>query len=246
MTNWPDVTILICTYNRPAEIVRTVEALRANLTYSGTLHWLICDDSSPAGYVSKLKKSKLFKDIGAEFVTTEQNSGWGSNVNNGLSHVATDYIFFTEDDKELHAPLDLDVLIALMETKPDIGMVRVKGTNGTPVITHHFEADISDWLPDFQHGYGVPGKLTYLQLDSGSPTLWLYSHGMHLKHKRFHEFYGLYPEGWKLARTEEGYAHIVKERMRLDGAPAITILPEWIVEQTEDFGQSYQGSEFDK
>lgn len=243
---WPDVTVLICTYNRPNEIVRTIEALRANLSYAGDLKWLICDDSSPDGYVTKLKKLKLFKESRAEFVSTAENSGWAANVNNGLAHVTTPYIFFLEDDKELHAPLDLSVGVALMETKPDIGMVRYKGTAGDHVVFHQFEANIGKWLPEFRHGYGVPGNLTYLQLDSGSPSLWLYSNGMHLKHHRFHEFYGDYPTGLKLGETEERYAHVVKNGMKQPGAPAITILPEFVADQTEDFGKSYQHTEADR
>jgi glycosyltransferase involved in cell wall biosynthesis len=243
---WPDVTILICTFNRPVEIVRTVEALKTNLSYSGALHWLVCDDSSPSGYVAKLKKSKLFKDLGVEFVSTDGNSGWAANVNNGLAHVGTDYVLFLEDDKELHAPLNLDVMVALMEVHNDIGLVRIKGTAGDHVVLHQFEADISAWMPEFRHGYGVQGNLTYLQLDSGSPSLWLYSNGMHLKHRRFHQFYGLYPTGLRLGATEEAMAHIVKNGMKQPGAPAIVILPEWVADQTEDFGQSFKDTEFDR
>lgn len=246
MTNWPEVTILICTYNRPVEIARTVSALTDRLAYSGVLRWLVCDDSSPAGYTSKLKKSKLFKDLGAEFVTTEENSGWAANVNNGLAHVATDYIFFLEDDKELHTVLDLDLGVALLEAKPNVGMLRYKGTAGDHVVMHQFEADISAYLPEFRHGYGVQGNLTYLQLDSGSPSLWLYSNGMHLKHRRFHDFYGPYLTGLKLGATEESYAHIVKNGMKEPGAPGIAILPEWIADQTEDFGTSYQHTKADR
>lgn len=242
----PAVTIGIITYNRLDEIVRTVETLRENLSYSGELRWLIADDSSPSPYVSRLKKLKLFRDIGAKFITTESNGGWGKNANNLLAHVDTDYLFQLEDDKLLHVPTNLDVGVSLLETKDNVGMLRYKGTAGDHVVMHQFEADIAAYLPDFRHGYGLPGKLTYLQLDSGSPSLWLYSNGMHLKHKRFHTFYGLYPEGLKLGATEESYAHIVKNGMKQPGAPGVAILPEYVVEQTEDFGQSWQGTEADK
>jgi len=243
---WPEVTVLVCTYNRVKELTETLQLLAERLDYPN-LKWLICDDASPDGYVTKLKKLPIVKKLEAKVVSTDQNSGWGANVNNGLVHVTTDYIFFTEDDKRIGRDLDLRLGIALMETKPDVGMVRYKGTAGSHTVFHQFQTDVRGVIPDYQDGsYGLPGYMTYLQLDSGSPTLHLYSHGPHLKHRRFHEFYGAYPEGLKLGQTEENFAHIVKEGMKHPGAPGVTILPDWVVPYFEDFGQSYQGSEWDK
>lgn len=245
MAVWPDVTIGVITYNRPGEIVRAIDAFEANISYSGKLRWLIADDSTPdTDYLPFLKRT--FKRLKPKIITTAQNGGWGVNANNLLANITTDYLIQFEDDKELHTPLNLDIGIALLETKPNVGLLRYKGTAGDHVVMHQFEANISEWLPEFRHGYGVLGNLTYLQLDSGSPSLWLYSHGMHLKHRRFHEFYGLYPEGLKLGQTEEAYAHIVKNGMKQPGAPGIAILPEWIADQTEDFGQSWQFTEADR
>lgn len=241
---WPTVTIQICTYDRYDDIKRTVEALADNLTYPN-LEWLICDDSSPSIYLSRLKRLKLFRDLNAQFISTETNSGWGSNVNHGLVHIQTPYVFFCEDDYLLEHTLDLRVGVAVMEAKPIIGMLRYRGTAGDTVVYHQQEADIRPWLPDYHCGGGVIGKETYLLLDGGSPTLWLYSNGPHLKHCRFHQFYGLYPEGLKLGQTEEHYCHVVKEGMKRDGAPCIAILPEWIRMWWSHIGTSYQGTEFD-
>jgi hypothetical protein len=133
-----------------------------------------------------------------------------------------------------------------METKPDIGMVRYRGTAGDHLIYHQFEADIKEYYNDYQMGVGLPGKLSYLQLDSGSPSLYIYSHGAHLKHIRFHKHYGLYPEGLLLGQTEEAYAHTVKDLMKAAGAPAIVIFPEYIPMWFDHIGQSYQLTDHDK
>lgn len=245
---WPEVTIGIITFSRPNEIVETVETLRDNLRYpEDKLHWLISDDASPGGYLAKLKKIKLFKEINAEFIDTGINSGWGANANNLLAHVTTPYLLQTEDDKRLWKPLDLMVGVALLETKLDIGYVRYRATAGEHTVFHQMETDITAYLPDYQDGaVGLPGKLSYLQIDSNSPSLYLYTHGPHLKHRRFHDWYGKYPEGLKLAATEESYCHTVKAKMKEYGAPALTILPEWILPYFEDYGQSFQGSTWDK
>jgi glycosyltransferase involved in cell wall biosynthesis len=247
-SRFPEVTVLICTYNRPDEIQVTVEALRSDLLYPrDKLHWLVADDSSPKGYLTKLKKSPAFDGLNAQFVVTDKNSGWGANVNNGLHAVQTPYVFFLEDDYVLSKSLDLRVGIALLETKPDIGMLRYRGTAGAHTIFHQFEANVAAWLPDYQDGVGLPGKLTYLQLDSGSPTLNLYSHGPHLKRNPgFHAFYGLYPEGLKLGETVEAYAHTVKDGMKQPGAPALVILPKWVAMAFDHIGKSWKDSEWDK
>lgn len=133
-----------------------------------------------------------------------------------------------------------------MLAMPYIGMFRYRGTAGTHLVLHQMEVDISAYIPDYQDGVGLAGKLTYCLIDQGSPSLYIYSHGPHLKRKSFHQFYGAYPEGLKLGPTEEAMAHQVKERMPLAGAPPIGILPAWIANYWDDIGQSYQGSEFDK
>jgi len=244
MANWPEVTVQICTYNRYDDIRKTVEALVENLTYPN-LKWVICDDNSPGTYISRLKRLKLFKDLNAKFISTLQNGGWGVNVNNGLRNIPSPYVFFCEDDYVLEHPLDLRFGVAIMETKPHIGMMRYRGTAGDTVVFHQQEADIRPWLPDYHMGGGVIGRETYLLLDGGSPSLWLYSNGPHLKRRSFHDFYGYYSEGLKLGQTEEHFCHVVKEKMKIPDAPCIAILPDWIRMWWAHIGTSYQGTEFD-
>jgi glycosyltransferase involved in cell wall biosynthesis len=244
--NWPPVTVLICTYNRVDEIQSTLLSLADNLCYPD-LRWLVTDDSSPNGYAAMLRKLKLFRELKVEVVSTPERGGWGKNVNTGLWHVRTEYVYFQEDDYLLEKPLDLRVGVALLETRPNIGLLRYRGIAGEHVVIHQFESDISAYLPDHQDGVGLPGRLSYWQLDSGSPALYLYSHGPHLKRPAFHLFHGFYPEGLPLGETEEKYAHRVKDRMKSDWqhAPAIAILPDWVHMWYNHIGQSYQHGELD-
>lgn len=243
---WPLVTVLVCTYNRVSELTRTLEALKENLVYpADRLKYLICDDATP-GYLAKLKTRAIWKELKPKLVTTEQNSGWGQNVNNGLSHVDTDLTFFIEDDYEARTAINLSLGVAILLEKPHIGMIRYRGTAGDHLVYHQFEADISKYYPDYQDGVGLPGKATYLQIDSGSPSLYIYSHGAHLKRRSFHQFYGLYPTGLKLGQTEEMYAHVVKDGMKLPGAPGIACLPAYIPMWFDHIGTSYQHTEADK
>lgn len=248
MTTLPPVTIGIITYNRIEALSHTLNALSEHLHYDGELRIIISDDCSPGDYAADCGKfmALTFRGSQQRFISTRQNGGWGRNANNLLVQCETDYLFMLEDDYVLKRDLDLNNAVALMGMQPHVGMVRFRGTAGMHVIYHQFEADIQAWNPHYAEGGGVPGKLTYLQLDGGSPDLWLYSNGPHLKRRMFHSFYGLYPEGLKLGETEETYAHQVKDRMMLPGAPGIAIQPEWITLWWDHIGISYQHTELDK
>jgi glycosyltransferase involved in cell wall biosynthesis len=245
--NWPEVTVLIVTYDRLKVIERVLFALLKHLHYPREkLRWIIADDSSPDDYVERLSGLKVCQLIQPRFSVTERNSGFGVNVNLGLRAVETEYCLFIEDDKLLEHDLDLRQGVALLETRQNIGMLRYRGTGGEPLIFHLFESDISHYMPDYQDGVGLSGRLNYLQLDSGSHALYLYTNGPHLKRRSFHEFYGYYPEGYRLGETEEKMAHQVKDLMLAVGAPAIAILPEWVKMWWTDIGESRQHTELDR
>jgi glycosyltransferase involved in cell wall biosynthesis len=244
--DWPEITILLCTFERQDELQRTIDALREHLTYpADRLKWIICDDSSPSNFAGRLAKRAAYHDLNIKVVKTDKNSGWGVNVNNGLAHVETDLTFFIEDDYVLTQPLDLRIGVALLMEKPFIGMLRYRGTAGEHIVLHQMEAHIENWLPEYRDGIGLLGRLQYCLLDSGSPALCIYSHGAHLKRQAFHEFYGLYPEGLRLGATEEAYAHNVKNKMKEPNSPPIAILPGWIINYFDHIGQSRQYTELD-
>ena len=87
------------------------------------------------------------------------------------------------------------------------------------------------------------GKIHFLRLRHDSPSLNVYSNRPHLKHKRFHQFYGLYPEGLKLGETETHFAHRVKDKLR-DG-PWIVALSSGVENSFRHIGVSRQGTELD-
>lgn len=248
MFEWPQVDVIIVTYKRYEEIQRTVSSLVENLHYPN-LRWLIADDATPGNYVPRLKKLKLFKDINAEFVPADNNLGWGGNVNRALRYSTAPIIYQQEDDYELMRPIDLRLGVALLLEKANVlAMLRYRGTAGDHVIFHQFQADMTPYIPDWREVMGHPGGLTYLQLDGHSPSAYLYSNGAQLKTRRFHEFYGEYPEGKRLGDTEETMAVRVKSMMQTDAnnAPGIALLPEFVPMVYDHFGASFQHTPEDK
>ena len=250
---WPVVTVVICTYDRPKEIRRTIDSLVTHLDYPN-LRWHIADDGSPANYAFDVMHY-LISDFGydADLVTgtVTQRMGWGVNVNTALRDVKSEYIFFTEDDYVLLKPLDLRPHVALMELRHNIGMVRY-GIAGHGLLAAVRETDVSEWLPNYQEnggkdGYSGQGKLCFLEISLtqsvGPFGFYKYSNRPHLKHRRFHEHYGYHPEGVGLAATEDGMNHLIK-----DGAPGPEIVcpAGWINWHFNHIGVSRQGSDADK
>lgn len=242
----PTVTAVIITYNRPKEIRRTLSGLWENLYYNGAFRFLIADDHTPGNYLSELEKwfrGNIPGEI--ETLSTPANAGWGANANYALAHVKDDIVLFLEDDYVLKSPIDITPYAALLMAHEGIGLVRLDGIGGHKIVAHVNETDISDYAPDYRQGMGLQGKLNYFLADRTSRETWLYSNRPHLKHRRFHGFYGEYPQGLKLGATEEYFAHKVKDNMSLPAAPAIAI-PLDATGWWDHIGVSYQHSELDR
>lgn len=246
MKQLPPITVMIITYNRRTELNQTLKALYNYLYYDGLMRYLIADDCTGGTYQKDVLRDVGLARMGDEttFISTPHNSGWAGNFNHAYSQVKDDFVLLIEDDYVLTRDIDISPLVALMLAHTGIGLVRLDGIAGHKAVCHVAETDISDYMPHYRQGIGLPGKLNYFLMDNSSRELWLYSNRPHIKHRRFHEFYGLYPEGLKLGATEESMAHIVKDKMTLEGAPAIAV-PFDANSYFDHIGKSYQWSEFD-
>lgn len=241
MSNWPAVTIQICTFERPDEIKKTIMALRNHLVYPN-LHWMICDDHSSINYLRYLEKEFNY----AQIVRTDKRSGWGVNVNEGLARVKSRYVFFCEDDYVLYRMIDLRVGVALMETEKKVGLIRYDGVSGHRFIASLDETDISEKYPDYREGCALSGKTWYWRILSQSGEAYVYSNRPHLKAARFHKYYGNYPQNKKLGETETEFAIRVKSKLDDYDAPQIVTPVDFVVRYWEHIGVSRQLTPDDK
>lgn len=258
-SKWPEVTVMVCTYDRPKEIRRTLESLFNNLRYpADKIRWHIADDGTDVGEYEYMLDVPYIHDIidwasrkYGRYITSATRTprkGWGANVNTALKAITTDYVYFTEDDYLLQRPLDLRAYVALIDVVPTIGMVRfgLAGHDGLGCYLH--EADVSGWLPDFCENAANPnpGKMNYWEIErsvsAGGVAFYKYSNRPHLKHRRFHDTYGFYPEDRPLALTEEGMNHQIAH---IPIGPAIVCPADWVVWHYEHIGVSRQGTEAD-
>jgi len=243
--SYPDVTVLIVTYDRPLELRRTLAALRDRLCYEGTIHWHIADDGSPAiedalplearsaqsgkiDYISSLRVD--FPQVPFSY-TICNRGGWGRNVNMAIRFITQGdpdaLIFLCEDDYVLRRNLDLCSGVALLLAEESLGAVRYDGIEG-----HALDLELREVSTD-------RGRQNYLRILKASPMLNVYSNRPHLTHRRFREAYGPYAEGLSLGRTEENYAHRVKDEV---SGPDVAVLPTGIVCSFDHIGVSRQGT----
>jgi len=221
----PLVDVVFITWNRPRVMVRTWAALKERLIYPN-LRWVVADDHSPDGVFEEIRDT-LQPDI---IFRTKRRSGWGVNVNSALKRLDSDFVFQTEDDKLLTEPIDLTPGVKVLTNCPEFGLVRYWALAGHSLYAHLRELRIGGERFQVWH------------LLKNSPFLYVYSNGPHLKHRRFHERYRLYPEGYKLGVTEEAFAHTFIDDKE---GPGIIAFPEFVRGRFRDIGKSWQLTEFD-
>ena len=239
---FPIVSVLIVTYDRPREIRLTIEALRRHIKYpKDNLRYHIADDGTGENYVYKAQQD--FKDLNITATITDRK-GFGANVNKGLRHCwgISDYVLFNEDDRPPIKTYDLEKAVALLMSEKDcnkpegapprgkLGVFRLGGVASHWLTLQSREADT------------VLGKLNYLHILKSSPFLNCYSNQAFMSHRRFFDYYGLYPEGASLAATETTYANTFKHKK---GGPWICILTDGIDTAQDHIGASRQGSKED-
>lgn len=250
MLNLPEISIGILTYSRFEEIQQVVASLRANIIYpQEKIQWLIADDCSPDNYLERLRGCEVFNGLNVRFISTPRNSGWGASANNLLEHVETELLYVSEDDYVLSFKLDMRVGVGILETCPDVGLLRYGGTSGDMLYSYHqHEANVSEYVKEniYAADY-VEGKATYLLIDVESPSLYVYSGRPQLGKLSWYYKVGLFPEGLSLGRGEDASCHKVKDYIRsTPDAQQIAILPDFInMKYRHIGGNSWQNSAHD-
>ena len=222
---WPDVAVMVVTYDRPSEIRRVIKALDKHLQYDGKLVWYLADDGSPGHYVLDIQRD--FPKLHFQASITKR-LGWGANVNRCMQKIGEKHIFLCEDDYVALYPLDLNKGVALLDSKANIGLVRYDGLAG-----HRLNLA----LEEIETRLGV---LQYLEiLKKSSRGLNVYSNRPHLKSRKFHRAYSHYPMEKSLGETESAFAHRVKDILT---GPRLVALETGIVRAFDHIGKSRQNT----
>lgn len=190
-------------YNRPNTIRITVEKLLTNLKYDGRIHILVSED----GDIGKTEEALAeYDQYGVVTVISGAGRGLGVNLNTILSIARGrkfEFIMNMDDDHWLEKPLDITPHVKHLMEDEEAGWIRFYG------IGHH------NYVGDLR------GRYWYVRWNS--PELYIPSFRPHLKHIRFHDHFGNYPEGLKLGATEEGFCHKCRDIAREKGGPKVLV-----------------------
>lgn len=188
--NWPDICILLLTYDRLDYAQRTLNAL-GNLQYSGRLTLHVADDGSPEGYVQRLLPTwpaLVGTEISCVSQTNSERGGYGRNYNLALQkvHPAYEIVLPLEDDWELQRQLDLDPLVrALRES--EVGCIRMGYVGYTQPLSGEFR---------------YVAEHHYLLLDAASLEPHVWAGHPRLETREWQRAVGPWPEGLDPGSTE--------------------------------------------
>lgn len=182
----PPIVIIVLTFQRTEYALKTIESAIKHLKYPD-LRWYVSDDGSkPEHYQSVMEMLKGQNVIGSH----SEKLGYGGGANKAwhIAHEHADLTLFLEDDWNLERELDLTHYAKLLMDYRDIGMVRMGYLN----------------LNMKGQCIGRDGHLYWL-LDRNADSYVFTGHPS-LRHRRYREAYGPYPEGLNPGNTELAYA----------------------------------------
>lgn len=253
MPNYPTIAIGIITYNRFPQLLKVLDSVHTFAVYpKDKIKWVLADDGSPDNYVEKV--CDLY-----HFDTVIVNNRGGMPVNWNSMHAAcselAEYTLALQDDFLFTIPVDLRLAVRLLEARPEYGMVRyhkLTGHIGLPMVVK--EQDMSKHFPQASFGKYeyAPQMLPFVELMApfdGSNTYSPYSGGVHLRHKRFTQMYGPYPEKTGFSSAEMEYFTRVNGRLRTDlnSASRVAMFPAFFESRFQDISPfTYRGTAIEK
>jgi len=195
--SWPTLAVIIPTYNRLEILHQCLNMLIANLNYSGHIDYWIGNDGDTPIDIPVLNKTLN--------VIEGPSGSLGANLNRLINAADADVMLQLDDDHILLEPLDLDPHVKHLSDNKSAGWIRLM-----EIAEHKL------------HAYLI-GSYWYVVWDSDE--LYITSNRPHLKHKRFHDQYGPYFEGFKLGATEDTFCHKCIDRGRKNDKLSRVLVP---------------------
>lgn len=203
MNDWPHLSVLVVTYNRLGILDKTLERLKTHLWYIGPTTYIVADDGSDDGTQEMLHGK--YPDVR---LIQSNRLGLGGNANAGLREAVYrgPLVLQLQDDMHLLSSLDLHPHAEKLMEDETCGYIRLWGVGG-----HRYTANLEG---------------NYWRVHWDSDDLYIPSDRPHVKHRRFHEHFGVYPEGLRAAETEDAWCHQCKDRAGLHGRRLDVFVPQ--------------------
>ena len=214
--SWPTLAVIIPTYNRSKILEKCVESIFQYVSYSGKIEFYIGNDGK-----------ETIGDWNHQYgsfmhIINGKSGSLGANLNRLINAANADVMLQLDDDHILLEPLNLDPHVKHLSDNKAAGWIRLM-----EVAEHKF------------HAYLI-GSYWYIVWDSDE--LYIPSNRPHLKHKRFHNQYGLYFENYKLGATEDSFCHKCIDYGRKNDKLSRVLVPLNVNTESmwDHIGQSWQ------
>ncbi|PST83374.1 glycosyl transferase family 2 [Pedobacter yulinensis] len=185
--HFPDISLLVTHYNRPASLERQLQAWEDLECSFGEI--VVSDDGSQPQNLQALQN--LAAGYGFVLVTTPVNRGLGNNINKGQRAVSRPLTLYVQEDfVPLPAfPPKLLSSVAWMAEDPSLDMVRYYAYQRFPYLEH------------FRDGFSVM-KFNALNILGSYKKFYMYSDHPHLRRSSFMDKFGSYKEGVNVEKAE--------------------------------------------
>ncbi len=179
-----DLSVVFFSYNRTGYLAQTIYDFLRRCTFPRKqMQLIIVDDGSKKQYVEKLKI--IASKFSIDKLLLMPHGGMGNSFNTGISNSDGMYMLHLQDDWSLIYDDDfVEKAIGIMDTNPDIAMVRLSKLGNT---SRSFNPAGQKRVEYTVNGILVPA------IDL-SDDLYVYADNPHIKPVRFHKEFGLYKE----------------------------------------------------
>lgn len=204
MVEYPPVVVLLITFERTDVALATIKGIQERIRYPN-LSWHISDDGSNGDHVAKLVEA-IGPDVEITISDSKRHSV-GKSMNIGIAKCLerADMWLHWEDDWVPNMEIDLVPCVELLQDNEEIGMIRL-GRLQTDLYGHVI----------------VGGDRLWWRLDKNK-SLWTWVGHAAMRHRRFYDAYGVYPEGQTPGITELG----MQANVQYNPGPDI-VWPAWL------------------
>jgi glycosyltransferase involved in cell wall biosynthesis len=187
----PLVSFIVLTYRRFETLEQTVASLREHVD---DYELIICDDGGSSGE-ERTRIERLEPDL----VIWNDRGSYGRSANAGIRAARGEFVFHVEDDQVIISTGHfLEAGMTVLRELREVGAVQYCGEN--ELFRLRAERRVGDLQVEI---------LPFAAERVTGFDLFRYKNRPHLKHRRFHAAYGLYPEGYGAFETEYRFARHV-------------------------------------
>ncbi len=195
---WPLVSVLFVTYNRPHTLVATYETFLVTTDYPrDRLELVVTDDGSEP------RALDVIRELDFEVrCLAARNQGLGANINKGMRACSGEFILLMQDDWMcMRRGSYLRDAVKVLRHHPDIGIVILQDWGDSLTAERRDAEDVTLRVLAPRSPDGLIAKRTY----TDNP---------HLKRREFHDVVGWYMEGAPMTAMENDMTRRVAAQTR--------------------------------